>query len=170
MKSLKFRPSLNIAKGRELALSGEGMIELLRAVMAKGVPFRFRLKGDSMLPFLKDGDVATIYPLISAMPKYGEIVAFIQPGIGKLSIHRVIWVDDHSVITKGDNNPFNDGYIQKENILGKLTSIERNGKTASLTPSRFRTLMMHMTLHGNLRNYIRKSLDKMKNRTWRTDR
>jgi len=50
-------------KEGELQLSGPSLVELLRSVLDKGVPFRFQAKGFCMTPFIKDGDVITVFPL-----------------------------------------------------------------------------------------------------------
>jgi hypothetical protein len=39
-----------------------GLVELARAVLAKGKSFRFHAPGLSMTPFIRDGDFVTIGP------------------------------------------------------------------------------------------------------------
>ena len=51
-----------------LSLSGEALIELMRAVLARGLPFRFAARGFSMAPFIRDGDVISVSPPLSARP------------------------------------------------------------------------------------------------------
>jgi hypothetical protein len=126
-------PGLLVVKAQNLPLSGKALLELMRAVLAKGRPFRFCARGWSMTPFIRDGDVITVAPLQQDLPDMGEIVAFVRPQGGKLVVHRVVACQDQTVFIQGDNQRYNgidyaDGIIPQENLLGKVTSIERNGK------------------------------------------
>jgi len=114
-------------------------VELLRAVLGKGVPFRFRAKGFSMHPFIKDGDVVTLSPLSARPPRVGNTVAFLYPESGKLAIHRVVGKAGNSFLIMGDGNPGPDGMIPAKNILGCVRKVERDGKRVylGLGPERF---------------------------------
>lgn len=61
--------------------------------------------------------------LIIASPKnteVGDIVVYVNPGVGYAIIHRVINVTDSGYVTKGDRNPAPDPWIVKESwIKGK---------------------------------------------------
>ncbi len=85
------KPALFSKKGGELKLSGPDLIELLQAVLDKGVPFRFRAKGFSMTPFIKDGDVITIFPLEGSRPRLGDIVAFTHPVTDEAGMQVIGW-------------------------------------------------------------------------------
>jgi len=126
-------------KGGELKLSGPALVELLRAVLDKGKPFRFRAKGFSMSPFIKDNDVITVFPLTDASIRSGDVVAFIRPEMKKLVIHRVVWRKGEYFHIKGDNIPHTDELIPETNILGRIVRVERNGKEVffGLGPERF---------------------------------
>lgn len=139
MKSQEFKPTLFSRKGGDLSLSGPALVELLRAVLDKGAPFRFRAKGFSMYPFIKDGDVVTVSPLPDTSPSPGDVVAFIRPETEKLVIHRVARKRGDSFLIKGDNTPHADGLIPEANILGCVTEVERDGKNVflGLGPERF---------------------------------
>ena len=101
------------------------MTELLQAALAKRVSFRFRAKGFSMSPFIKNDDVITISPLNKSSIIFGKSVAFIQPEKKKLTIHRVIGRNKNSCFTKGDNAFEIDGLVPLKNILGTVSKIER---------------------------------------------
>jgi hypothetical protein len=62
------RPEFSLVKGSDLPLSGPALVHLLRAMMDKGAPVRFRAKGFSMSPFIKNKDVVTISPLQDNRP------------------------------------------------------------------------------------------------------
>ena len=132
MRSLKDRAVLEVRKGKEISLSAESVLVLLRAVLERGVPFRFRAKGFSMSPFIRDGDVITIHPLAGRIPGAGEVVAFLHPKTGKVAVHRIIRRSGDDFYLKGDNAPDMDGLVPRENVLGFVKHIERRGKRVHL--------------------------------------
>lgn len=115
-------------KSGELTLSNLALAELLQATLSKGVSFRFKVKGFSMLPFIRDCDVLTISPQHNSTLGLGKSVAFIHPETGKLVIHRVVSKKRNYYLIKGDSVPKADALIPKENVLGVVTKLERNGK------------------------------------------
>lgn len=115
-------------KAGELSLSVTALSELLQAVLARGLPFRFRAKGVSMYPFLKDDDVITVSPLFRRSLRFGDVAVFVQPKTDKVLVHRVVGKRRNAYLMKGDNSYYFDGLILKEQILGYVTKQERNGK------------------------------------------
>lgn len=128
MKPQRFKPLLYSRKRSELSLSSESLTKLLKAVLEKGRLFRFRAKGFSMSPFIRDGDVLTLSPLKNGSPSIGKVVAIIHPITGKLIVHRVIRRKSDSYVMKGDNLPDADIPVKKIDILGYVMNVERNGK------------------------------------------
>jgi signal peptidase I len=116
-----------VIKEDELSLSNNAISELLKATLAKKIPFKFRVKGSSMAPFIKDDDVVTISPLSASAIKLGMCVAFLHPENKKLAIHRVIGKAGKTYAIKGDNSYQIDGYFAQESILGYVSAIKRNG-------------------------------------------
>ena len=132
MRFEEANPAPYTIRGEDLSLSGPGLVELLRAVLGKGVPFRFRVKGFSMHPFIKDGDVVTLSPLCVHSPRVGDVVAFLYPGSGKLAVHRLVGKKGDSSLIMGDSLDRPDGMIPEMNILGYVTKVEREGKRVYL--------------------------------------
>ena len=124
-------PAHFVEKGGELFLSGQALKELISNGFDKGASFRFRAKGFSMSPFIKDGDVITVAPLRGATPSFGDVVVSILPGRGKLVIHRVVGKRADSYLVKGDNVFESDGMVPEANILGYVRRVERDGKKIS---------------------------------------
>jgi len=112
----------------EFSFSAIALVELMQATLAKGIPFRFKVKGFSMRPFIRDSDVVTVSPVDNSSISLGEPVAFIHPGMGKLVIHRIVAKKGHYYLIKGDSTSGPDGLFSGENILGCVTKVERNGK------------------------------------------
>jgi signal peptidase I len=150
LRNLEDKPALFSKKGVELKLSGPDLIELLRAVLDKGLPFRFTAKGFSMSPFIKDGDVITVSPQTNNSIRSGDVVAFIRPRMKTLVIHRVVEKRGEYFHIKGDNTLDSDELIPATNILGRVIRVERNGKEVllGLGPERF--LIAFLTRRGLL--------------------
>jgi signal peptidase I len=144
------KPALFTKEREELSLSSQHLEKLMRGVLSKGARFRFRSKGFSMSPFIKDGDVLTIAPVQGSSPGFGDVVVFTHPHTKKLIIHRVIGRKADSYLTKGDNAPEGDGLISRAAILGRVTKVERNGKLISLGLGTDRFIIAFAILTGLL--------------------
>ncbi len=111
-----------------LSLPNSSLIELLQAVLSSRLRFRLQVKGSSMSPFIRDGDVVTIARQhFLRSYNYGRVVAFIHPQNGRLMIHRVVGRKGGSYLTQGDNVSGADGLLSPDRILGHITCAERDG-------------------------------------------
>lgn len=86
--------------------------------------------GLSMAPLLLPKD----FPLVAKVAAYKEndIVVF---KLGeRLVAHRAVYIDSQKglVVTKGDANQKADGYFSRNEILGKVDKIKRDGKTVNI--------------------------------------
>jgi hypothetical protein len=144
------RPAVLVRKGRELPLSGDSLTALLRAVLAKGKPFRFRVMGFSMSPFIKDGDVVTVSPLVGRKPGTGEIVAFLRPGTDKVAIHRIVRKKSGWFFLRGDNTYSVDGVLPLDRILGAVSGVERNGRKVHGSVGRWSPAVALLSRTGGL--------------------
>jgi hypothetical protein len=108
----------------QLKLTNDILHELMTAVIENGASFRFRARGFSMFPLIRDRDIITLAPLKSVGP--GDVVAFRHPNSGKLAVHRILETNVDGFLIKGDNIPEPDGIIPAENILAVAVSVERN--------------------------------------------
>jgi hypothetical protein len=145
LKSQKFEPAPFVKYDEEGTLSIPVLIELLRAVLDKGKPFRFEATGGSMSPFVRDGDVITVSPLSDSSPRLGDVVAFIRPEDGKLVVHRVVGERDGFYLIRGDSASNCADVIPRANILGRVSRVERNGKRVYLGLGPERQLIAFLT-------------------------
>ncbi|MBN1629043.1 MAG: GNAT family N-acetyltransferase [Thermoleophilia bacterium] len=116
-----------VSSGGELPLSNLGQLELLRGMMERGLPLRTRVLGFSMMPSIRDGDFLTIAPIGDLEPRMGEVVAFVPAGTERLILHRVVGRQESGWLVRGDNCSESDGLIAREEILGKVVRVEREG-------------------------------------------
>jgi signal peptidase I len=155
LRDVENKPAIFNKKEGELKLSGPALVEILQAVLDKGMPFRFRAKGFSMTPFIKDGDVITVSPLSSALLRLGDVVAFTHPGTGRLAIHRVVGKKHGYYIVRGDNtSSLKNDLIPETNILGSMSKVERKGKEVFLGLGPERLLIALLTRIGLLSHLL----------------
>jgi hypothetical protein len=123
---------VNKDKDKTLSLSGPALKELLQSVIQKGLPFRFKARGSSMSPFIKDGDILTVSPLGKVPPRIGDIVIFIHPVSASVVVHRLVAKRGNVYRVKGDNSQGMTTLLPRENVLGRLDRLERNGSRVLL--------------------------------------
>jgi len=98
-------------------------------ILKREVYLRFRIKGESMSPSLRDKDVVIIKRFNLSEIKTGDIIFYRIPP-SQIVIHRLIkrTLEDGKMafITKGDANFYFDPYVYPKDILGKIVAIERD--------------------------------------------
>ena len=115
--------------------------------------------GGSMLGTFRLGDRLTIEPVSFADVFLGDVIAFPDP-IGDdrtgVLVHRVVAILPRGLITRGDNNVRVDtSIVTAENLLGKVTSYERNGVRSKVVGGRLgllRARLLHARIH--IRNLL----------------
>jgi hypothetical protein len=102
--------------------------DLLGELLPLNQKFKIILRGGSMHPYLKDGDVLEIDPTISPLRKR-DIILYKVNGI--LFAHRVTNVGRDFIVTRGDAVEQTER-IRSDQILGKAVSRIRNGQEEDL--------------------------------------
>jgi hypothetical protein len=113
-----------VAIGGDQPLSAQALADLLPAVLARGVPFRFAAGGWSMAPFIRDGDVVTIAPLTRSA-RLGDVVAVRGPGGRGIVVHRVVALRRSVCTIRADNCERDDGDAPRADILGTVIRVDR---------------------------------------------
>ena len=93
-----------------------GLVLFLGA--CRTAPSLVRVDGDSMLPALHDGQLVFIDTLTRDFAA-GDIVLIRTHDLGPHTIHRIVWISDTEVCTKGDGNDDPDVVRPRSRILGK---------------------------------------------------
>jgi signal peptidase I len=148
------RPVIEHLRGGVLSLSGPDLEALLRAVLARNVRFRFRARGSSMHPFIRNGDRVTVSPATDTYLQPGDVVAFIDNGAGRLVVHRIVAASRESFLIQGDNNPAPDGWIPSVNVLGRVTLVEGDGKHGPTGLGPERHLIAWLVRKNLLRGFV----------------
>ncbi|MFC1948011.1 S24/S26 family peptidase [Chloroflexota bacterium] len=117
----------------ELTVSGKALADIMREVLNKGASFRFCARGWSMMPFIRNGDVITISPVLQGPPRLGDVVAYVRFNAGSLVVHRIIARRGSTLVIKGDGvSGYSEDLVPPHNLLGKITRVERKGRTVWL--------------------------------------
>jgi len=149
-------------KGRPggILLVTESIIDLWRETNKE---ISLTVKGTSMEPLLREGDVVAVCLVRLDQLKRGDMIAFKQNGC--VIIHRLVkrrkngntWL----YCQKGDNlNGW--GWIPEEAIIGKVTSMKRTGRVAGMKGSRWQWLNFAMGLCGGAYVFLYEQLHRAK--------
>jgi hypothetical protein len=102
--------------------------DLLGELLPLNRKFKIILRGGSMHPFLKDGDVLEIDPAVTPLRKR-DIVLYKLNGI--LFAHRITNIGPDCIVIRGDAAERTER-IQSDQILGKALCRIRNGQAKDL--------------------------------------
>src|SRR5262245_47861211 len=96
-------------------------VELLR----RGEALRIRVRGASMLPFLRDRDVVHVDPRARGDLRPGALVCY-ESEPGALRVHRVRATRDGAAFVRGDALPGGE-WVRPADVLGAVVAVERRG-------------------------------------------
>jgi GNAT superfamily N-acetyltransferase len=99
---------------------------LTRELIDQGKSIRFRAEGFSMYPVICDQDIVTMSPVQGEDLCVGDIVIYSQDS--KPRIHRIVRKEKSFVTIRGDTNTGIVETIAYEDIWGRLSLVERDGK------------------------------------------
>ncbi len=103
------------------------LIPLLKAAIERGQRVKLTVNGRSMFPFIRDGDIVELAPAAETVVKPGSIVLAQLPD-EHYPLHRIVSkLDDTSWLLRGDCRKDPDGPVTREDIIGIVTHIKRNG-------------------------------------------
>jgi len=91
---------------------------MIRGILAQGRTATFTVRGDSMLPTLKDGDKVRIVATDPSKLQPGKLVTYVDAG-NQIITHRVVRREGTTLITKGDNRDQEDPPVLFSQVLGK---------------------------------------------------
>ena len=122
--------------------------DLSAEILARGALLRFRAQGDSMRPFIRGGDILVIAPIEGEQARAGDAILFRQGN--RLLVHRLLGRSGeggNTLILKGDAHLRPDRPLGADQVLGRVTALERAGRTVDVE----RTLprLVHRLLWGS---------------------
>jgi len=115
---------------RELDIGHRDFLPLAREILQSGTVLGFRVRGNSMSPFIRHQDTVLVAGM--AEPARRGDVVLVKTGDGRLLLHRVVGRGGgkcaQGVITRGDACPQSDpGVIPGDDILGRVVAVRGRG-------------------------------------------
>ncbi|MEC4676409.1 MAG: GNAT family N-acetyltransferase [Nitrospirota bacterium] len=113
---------------RKVILGQEDFAAISTGVLSRNGSFSFKARGSSMYPFIRDGDILTVEPVLASELDTGD-VAFYRSAGENLAAHRFIgrtMINDRTMlILRGDASAGRDEHVMEDRILGKVAGIQR---------------------------------------------
>ena len=108
----------------------------VRMLLDEGREVLFTPKGDSMLPFIKNGRDSVVLASLSRPLEVGNIILVkIGP---KYIMHRIFALDGDRITLMGDGNIIGKEYCTSNDVIGIVTEIHKeNGKVVKPGKGRF---------------------------------
>ncbi|MDT8381833.1 MAG: S24/S26 family peptidase [Brevefilum sp.] len=115
--------------------SDADVCDLTRDLLRMGKSVRFQARGMSMKPLVRDGDILLIEPLGQRLPRLGDVV-LCQTAKGRVLAHRVIGRQGkpgvYTYLIQGDRAAHSDGWMELEQIWGRVSKLERGDRVINL--------------------------------------
>lgn len=103
------------------------MVELAAASLRASGGLRLRVLGSSMLPAIRPGDLIRVRRCHAQEAAAGEVVLFLRDG--RLFAHRVVGRAGRALVTRGDAVEACDPPVLPHELLGKVVSTQRGGRS-----------------------------------------
>jgi signal peptidase I len=139
------RPEPDLEESGVVLCGPQDFEDLSSEVLDSGKRLRFRAKGGSMHPFVRNGDLLLVEPVDGSAVKLGE-VAFYRTENGGIAAHRVVGrhrSDGREFLaTKGDAVRGTSHAVPCSEVLGRVVAIERQGAEVRLDGGRARAVAL----------------------------
>ena len=104
------------------------LIPNIAKLLEEGLEVKLQAKGRSMSPYIRDmKDLLVLQkPLLHELAVEDIVLARCRKD--HYVIHRIIEINGDAVVLMGDGNVYGKENCRREDVLGKLVAIERNGR------------------------------------------
>jgi len=133
------------------------LIDLSTELLGRGKSVRFRAPGRSMYPTIRENETITVEPVAPQDVKVGDIILYrLEESV---IAHRVIRIERregnaHRFILCDDTLGTLDDPVEAEQVLGKVVSVERAGRSIDLYSRRVKMRLIAHTLASRLKRLI----------------
>lgn len=140
--------------GAKIILPNDLVLEHLQASLRQGKQVSIPVKGNSMLPFLRNGDQVLITPFEAAALRKGMILlASVQ---GQMVLHRLVNFSAERVLLAGDANLAQHEDVSIEDVIGNATTVWKGAQELKLDKWQQRCLGQLWYLIRPLRRVVKK--------------
>jgi len=138
-------------------LNRTDFLELSEELLDRGHRLRFAVKGGSMRPFLREGDLLEVERTTLEALRIGDLLVFRKAGEA-LTVHRYLGrrgdADQTVLIAKGDATRGYDEPINFSQVLGKVVCVYRRDRCISFAGLRHRLVNYCLAQLSPYRYYI----------------
>ena len=105
---------------------------LAKQLLREGKKIEIPVKGGSMRPFLFDGETVVVAPVGVDCPLRKCDIILAKTSTGQVMMHRIREISPAGIRMKGDGNLYQSELIRPKDVMGRVLSVVRHGKTISL--------------------------------------
>jgi signal peptidase I len=136
----------------------DAFVDIVSDLLSRGHSVRFRAKGGSMHPTIREGEAITVTPARPAAIRRGDVVLY-RSARGVIA-HRVARVSQKldgalMFIPRGDASPSRDDPVEEGAILGRVVTVERSGHALDPAALRARTVAVAWAAAAHLMQWLR---------------
>jgi len=144
-------------------LSHHHFVEMSTELLRQGYSVRFQAPGNSMMPTVSDGERITVRPVSPSDIKPGDIILYRYPG--SIVAHRVVRIEKRNggaprFILRGDALGAPDEPVEVDQVLGKVKSVERGGRSIDLYSRKVKIIRMLRLCASHIKRWARNFFDK----------
>ncbi len=124
----------------------EGFSSLASELLDSKIPISFTANGNSMQPFIRNGDRVVVSGIADFPTRRGDVVAY-RHGKNGLRMHRVLGRDTEGHwLIRGDASSGKVEIVPADDILGLVVSVTRDGKTCRAWSRRMLGIAWHFSI------------------------
>ena len=141
--------------------TGAAFIDVVTDLLRRGHSVRFRAKGASMLPTIREGEPITVSPVRPADIRRGDVILY-RSGRGVIA-HRVARTTRQpdgtlEFLLRGDALLTSDEPVEEAAVLARVVAVERGGRTFDPSALRARVLASARPAASRLLRWLRARL------------
>lgn len=132
-------------------------VDVSTELLECGHGVRFKAPGRSMQPTIKEGETITVEPIAPEAVKRGDIILYRTPG--GVVAHRVVGIQrkmsaHHLFFLRGDAAAMCDAPVASDQVLGKVISVERDGRSINPYCLRVKTLRLARLIASRIKRWL----------------
>lgn len=110
-----------------ITVSNTAFFQMVEDFLLEDKSILIRVKGNSMWPFLREGDCVELNRTEKRTLKIGEVV--LAKWQGRYVLHRIIFKGSKYYYLSGDNNLFQVERVKYESVIARVINCHREGKS-----------------------------------------
>jgi signal peptidase I len=133
-------------------------VDVVTDLLRRGHRVRFRAKGGSMHPTIREGEAITVAPVELATIRRGDVVLYRSArGVTAHRVTRVVRGPQGALafIPRGDSSTTRDEPVDQSAVLGRVVAVERGGRALDPTGAGARVLAVLRTTVARPARWLR---------------